>query len=84
MKICDLQGINFQNIQTVYIGQKKKKNTKSKNGQISTVLQRRHTDSQKAHEKMLDTANYSRTTIHNHNEVSPHTDQNVHLQKVYK
>ena len=58
LKICDLQGINFQNIQTVYIGQKKKKNTKSKNGQISTVLQRRHTDSQKAHEKMLDTANY--------------------------
>ena len=49
-----------------------------------TFLQRRHTDGQQAHEKMLNTANYQRTANQNYNEVSPHTGQNDHHQKVYK
>ena len=47
-------------------------------------LQRRHTDGQKAHEKMLDIANYYRNTNQNHSELSPHTDQHGHLHKIYK
>ena len=48
-----------------------------------TFNQRRYTDGQKAHEKMLNVTNYQRNTDQNYNEVSPHTSQNVH-QKVYK
>ena len=47
------------------------------------LLQRRHTDGQKAHEKMLSIANYSRNANQNYSEVSPHTGQNGHDQKVY-
>ena len=36
------------------------------------------------HEKMLDTAYYQRNANQNHDEVSPHTSQNGHHQKVYK
>ena len=41
-----------------------------------TFLQRRHTDGQKAHEKMLNITNYQRNANQNYNEVSPHTRQN--------
>ena len=46
-----------------------------------TFLQRRHTDGQQAHEKMLNIANYWRNANQNYNEVSPHTSQNGHHQK---
>ena len=46
-----------------------------------TFLQRRHTDSQQANEKMLNIINYLRNTNQNYNEVSPHTGQNGHHQK---
>ena len=46
-----------------------------------TFLQRRHTDGQEAHEKMLNIANYSRNANQNYNEVPPHTNQNGHHQK---
>ena len=51
--------INFQNIQTAHIAQKKKK-SKEKMGRQSkyTFLQRRHTDGQEAHEKVLNITNY--------------------------
>ena len=48
-----------------------------------TFLQRRQTGGQKAHEKMLNIINYQRTANQNCNEVSPHTCQNVHHQKIY-
>ena len=48
------------------------------------LLQRRHTEGHQAHEKMLNTANYSRNANQNHNEVLPHTSQNGHCQKGYK
>ena len=43
-----------------------------------TFLQRRHTDDQEAHEKMLNIANYKRNANQNDSEVSPHTGQNDH------
>ena len=39
---------------------------------------------QKAHEKMLNITNYQRNANQNYSEVSPHTGQNGHHQKVYK
>ena len=38
-----------------------------------TFVQRRHTDGQKAHEKMFNITNYQRNANQNYNEVSPHT-----------
>ena len=49
-----------------------------------TFLQRRHTDGQQKHEKMLNIANYQRNENQNYDEVSPHTGQNGHDEKVYK
>ena len=46
--------------------------------------QRRHSDGQQAHEKMLNNTNHQGNTSQNYNEVSPHTSQNGHHQKVYK
>ena len=46
-----------------------------------TVFQRRHTDSQQTHEKMLNFTNYQRNTNQNDNEVSPHVNQNSNHQK---
>ena len=59
------QEMNFQNIQTTYIVQHKKKKThKQPNGKIGrrpkqTYLWRRHTDGhQQEHEKVLNSAKY--------------------------
>ena len=46
-----------------------------------TFIQRRHTDGQQAHEKMLNVATHQRSTNQNHNEISPHTCQNDNHQK---
>ena len=48
-----------------------------------TFLQRRHTDGQQAHEKMLNTANYERNANQNYKEVSPNSGQTGYLQKVW-
>ena len=47
-------------------------------------LQRRHTDGQESHEKMLSITNYQQNTSQNYKEISPHTCQNGHHQKVCK
>ena len=55
------QGINLQNIQTAHVApyQKNPNNpTKKLTDLNKTFLQRRNTDSQKAHEKMLNITNY--------------------------
>ena len=46
-------------------------------GQISkkTFLQRRHTDDQQTHEKMLNITHYQRNANQNHNEVPLHASQ---------
>ena len=41
-------------------------------GKPKWTLLQRHTDGQKAHEKMLNTTNYQRNASQNYNEVSPH------------
>ena len=46
-----------------------------------TFFQRRHTDSQQAHEKVLNSASYQRNPNQNYSEVSPHTGQNGRYQK---
>ena len=58
---------------------KKKKNPIKKWAEdINTFFQRRHTDGQKAHLKVLNTANYQRNANQNYNEVSLHKGQNGH------
>ena len=47
-----------------------------------TVLQRRHTDGQKTHEKMFNVT--QRDANQNHDEVPPYNSQNGHHPKVYK
>ena len=46
-----------------------------------TLFQRRHKDSEKAHEKMLNIANYQSNANQTYNEVSPYTGQNGHYRK---
>ena len=46
-----------------------------------TFLQRRHTDDQQTHEKMLNDTHYERNGNQNYNEVSPHTGQNGQHKK---
>ena len=46
-----------------------------------TFLQRRYTDCQQTHERMLNITNHQRNANQNYNEVSPHTGQNGHHRK---
>ena len=49
-----------------------------------TFHQRRNVDDQEAIENMLNIGNYQRNANQNYNEVTPHTCQNGHHQKIYK
>ena len=49
-----------------------------------TFLQRRHTDGQQTHEKMLNITHYQRNANQNHNEVPLHSSQDGCYPKVYK
>ena len=60
-KWCDWQGINLEIVQTALAVQYlKNKQTNQEMGRRSkqTFIQRRHTDGQEAHEKMLNITNY--------------------------
>ena len=61
--------------QLIQLNIKKNKQPSQNMGRRSkqTFLQRRHTDGQEAHEKMLNMANYERNANQNYDEVSPHT-----------
>ena len=48
-----------------------------------TLLHSRQKDGQQSPEKMLDVSTYERNANQNHENVSPHTGQNDHHQKVY-
>ena len=50
---------------------KKQPNQKVGKRPKQTFLQRRHTDGQQTHEKMLNITNYQRNANQNYNEVSP-------------
>ena len=43
-----------------------------------TFLQRRYTDGQQAHEKMLNITNYQRNANQNYNKIPPRISQNGH------
>ena len=58
---------------------KKQPNQKMGRRPKQTYLQRRHTDGQQAHDKMLNITNCWRNANQNYNEVPPHTSQNGHL-----
>ena len=49
-----------------------------------TFLQRRYTDGQQTHERMLNISNHQKNANQNYNEVSPHTGQNGNHQKIYQ
>ena len=49
-----------------------------------TFLQRRHTDGQQTHEKMLNITHYQRNANQNHNDVPSHAGQNGCYPKIYK
>ena len=49
-----------------------------------TFFQKRNSDGQQAHVKILNLANHQRNKNQNHNEISPHTCQNGYHQKEYK
>ena len=49
---------------------------------IRTLFQRRHTDGQQTHEKMLNITNYWRKTNQNYNELSSHAGLNGYHQTI--
>ena len=66
-------------IQLIRLNNEKKKNNQKIGRRPKQIfLQRRYSDGQQAHEKMLIIANYYRTTNQNYNELPPHTGQNGH------
>ena len=52
-----------------------------KNRTKQPFSQRRHTDGQQAHKKMLNAANHLRQENQNNNEISPHTCENGYYHK---
>ena len=72
--------------QLMQLNIKKNKHPNPKMGRRpkQTFLQRRHTDGHEAQEKMLNIANYQRNANQNYNEISSHTSQNGHHQKIYQ
>ena len=46
-----------------------------------TFFQRRQTDGQQVHEKLLNIPNHQGSANENHNEILPHTCQNGHYRK---
>ena len=63
---------------------KRKKQTAQSKKWENTFSQHIHTNGQKAHEKILNIANYQRNASQNNNEVSPHTCQNGYHQNDHK
>ena len=75
--------VNIQVAHAAQYQKNKQPNQKVGRRPKQTFLQTRHTDSQQTHEKMLNVAHYYRNANQNY-EISPHTHQNGHHQKVYK
>ena len=87
----DWKGINCQNIKHLWQLNTKKQTNKQTNKQPhqkmgrpfkQTVLQRRHADGQKTHEKMFSVTHYERNANPNYHDVSPYTGQNGHHQNI--
>ena len=52
-------------------------------GSEYTFFQRRHTDGQQEHEKILNSTNHQGNANQNHNEISPHTYQKTRHNKFW-
>ena len=66
---------------------KKKKKTKAQDSSQKKTYRRKKKKKKKnhnQHEKMLNIANYQRNVNQNYHEISLHTSQNGHNQKIYK
>ena len=50
-------------------------------GPEQTFFQRKYTDGQETHEKILNITNHQGNANENHNEIPPHTNQNGQYQK---
>ena len=70
--------------QLIQLNTRKTNNQKVEKRPKQTFLQRRHTDGQQTHEKMLNITHYQRNANQNHYEVPFHTSQNGCDPKVYK
>ena len=80
-KQCDSRGYNFQNKKSSSCNSiTKTPNKKKEQKPIQTILHRRYTAGQEAHEKMLNITHFLRNANQNYNEVSPHANQNGHHQ----
>ena len=82
-----LQRINLKTMQATPAAQfQKNKLPNPKMGQRTkqTFLQRRLTNGQQTHEKMLNITYYQRNANQNHNEVPSHAGQNDCYQKLYE
>ena len=66
----------------IQLNRRRRKNVGKRPNQ--TFLQRRHTDDYLTHEKKLNIAHYLQNINQKYSEISPHTSQNDHYQKVYK
>ena len=82
--LCYTAGQNIQTAHAAKYQKNKQPNPKMGGRSKQTLLQRRRTDGQKAHEKMLNITNYQSNANQNYNEVLPHTGQNGHHKKIYK
>ena len=76
IQLTGAQSLKYKN--NLYNLTAKKPITQWKNGQRpeQIFLQRRYTDGQQAHEKMLNITDYQRNANQNYYEVPPHTGQN--------
>ena len=86
-KWSNWERINLQNLQAAHAAQyqkHKQPNPKMGRRPKKTFLQRRYTDCQETHERMLNITYHQKNANKNYNEVSPHTGQNGHHQKIYK
>ena len=70
--------LKYANSSYRLISKNKQANQKIGRRPKQTYLQRRHTDSQQAHQMILYISDYWRNTDENYNEVSLHTSQNGH------
>ena len=67
------QGVNKELIKLNIKKPHKQPNLKMDRRPEQTVFQRRYTNNQQAHEKMLNITNHQGNASQNHNELSPHT-----------
>ena len=74
----------YKQLMQLNIKKNKQPNPKMSRRPKQTFLQRRYTVCQQTHERILNITNHERNANQNYNDVSPHTSQDGHHQKIYK